>query len=159
MSSLCCCFSINPLLRFSNKQRKDEYNKKKKNMSLIGINKPKSVYHGYSNELKITDIIYGLNSLCLCDIHIAISNTPPRLILSYINSEYSKNDDSINTTSISNKNEKLLKGDTFHIFNITYKNISDIYDINQFDIYNAIQDYIYLYDTIPNNTGQIIIPC
>jgi len=159
MSSLCCCFSINPLLRFSNKQRKEEYNNKKKNMSFIGSNKPKSVYHGYSNELKITDIIYGLNSLCLCDIHIAISNTPSRLILSYINSEYSKNNDSIDTTSIIHKNEKLLKGDTFHIFNITYKNISDIYDINQYDIYNAIQDYIYLYDNIPNNTGQIIIPC
>ena len=81
-------------MKFINKQHKDEYNKNKKNMAFIGINKPKSVYQGYSNELKNTDIILGLNSLCLCDIHIAISNSPPRLILSYIN----------------NKNEKLLKG-------------------------------------------------
>ena len=79
----------------------------------------------------------------MCDIHIAISNSPPRLILSYIN----------------NKNDKLLKGDTFHIFNITYKIINDINDITQYDIYNAIQDYIYLYNTIPDNTNNLIIPC
>jgi hypothetical protein len=130
-------------MKFINKQHKDEYNKNKKNMAFIGINKPKSVYQGYSNELKNTDIILGLNSLCLCDIHIAISNSPSRLILSYIN----------------NKNDKLLKGDTFHIFNITYKTINDINDITQYDIYNAIQDYIYLYNTIPNNTNNLIIPC
>jgi hypothetical protein len=148
-SSLLCCFRFNSLSKFINKQHKDEYYKKKKNMSFIGNNKPKSVYHGYSNELKINDIIYGLNSLCLCDIHIAISNTPPRLILSYINIDYNNDD----------KKEKLMKGDTFHIFNITYKTITDINDITQYDIYNAIQDYIYLYETIPNNTGNIIIPC
>ena len=130
-------------MKFINKQHKDEYNKNKKNMAFIGINKPKSVYQGYSNELKNTDIILGLNSLCLCDIHIAISNSPPRIILSYINS----------------KNEKLFKGDTFHIFNITYKIINDINDITQYDIYNAIQDYIYLYNTIPDNTNNLIIPC
>jgi hypothetical protein len=130
-------------MKFINKQHKDEYNKNKKNMAFIGINKPKSVYQGYSNELKNTDIILGLNSLCLCDIHIAISNSPSRLILSYIN----------------NKNDKLLKSDTFHIFNITYKTINDINDITQYDIYNAIQDYIYLYNTIPNNTNNLIIPC
>jgi hypothetical protein len=141
-SSLFSCFKINSLSKFIGKQYKDEYHKKKKNMSFIGNNKPKSVYQGYLNELKETDIILGLNSLCLCDIHIAISNSPPRLILSYIN----------NT-------DKLLKGDTFHIFNITYKTINDIYDITQYDIYNAIQDYIYLYETIPNNTGNLIIPC
>jgi hypothetical protein len=142
-SSLCCCFKFNSSMKFINKQHKDEYNKNKKNMAFIGINKPKSVYQGYSNELKNTDIILGLNSLCLCDIHIAISNSPSRLILSYIN----------------NKNDKLLKGDTFHIFNITYKTINDINDITQYDIYNAIQDYIYLYNTIPNNTNNLIIPC
>jgi hypothetical protein len=130
-------------MKFINKQHKDEYNKNKKNMAFIGINAPKSVYQGYSNELKNTDIILGLNSLCLCDIHIAISNSPPRVILSYIN----------------NKNDKLLKGDTFHIFNITYKTINDINDITQYDIYNAIQDYIYLYKTIPDNTNNLIIPC
>ena len=142
-SSLCCCFKFNSSMKFINKQHKDEYNKNKKNMAFIGINTPKSVYQGYSNELKNTDIILGLNSLCLCDIHIAISNSPPRIILSYIN----------------NKNEKLFKGDTFHIFNITYKIINDINDINQYDIYNAIQDYIYLYKTIPDNTNNLIIPC
>jgi hypothetical protein len=142
-SSLCCCFKYNSSMKFINKQHKDEYNKNKKNMAFIGANKPKSVYQGYSNELKNTDIILGLNSLCLCDIHIAISNSPPRLILSYIN----------------NKNDKLLKGDTFHIFNITYKNINDICDITQYDIYNAIQDYIHLYNTIPDNNNNLIIPC
>ncbi len=143
-SSLCCCFKSNSSIKFINKQHKDEYKKNKKNMAFIGINKPKSVYQGYSNELKNTDIILGLNSLCLCDIHIAISNSPPRLILSYIN----------------NKHEKLLKGDTFHIFNITYKTINDINDITQYDIYNAIQDYIYLYKNIPDNTtDNLIIPC
>lgn len=144
MSSLCCCFSINPLLRFSNKQRKDEYNKKKKNMSLIGINKPKSVYHGYSNELKITDIIYGLNSLCLCDIHIAITLNPTRLILSYV---------------IINPDGKIKRGDTFHIYNINYKIINTISDITQYDIYNAIQDYIFIYKIIPNCNNNIIASC
>jgi len=139
----CCCFKSDLLSKFINKQQKDEYNKKKKNMAFIGNNKPKSVYHGYSNELKNTDIILGLNSLCLCDIHIAFSSSQSRIILSYIN----------------NKNEKLLKGDTFHIFNITYKDIKDIHDITQFDIYNAVQDYIYLYKTIPDNTNDLIISC
>ena len=61
-----------------------------------------------------------------------------------------------------NKNNKLLKGDTFNIFNITYKNINDINDIcdiTQYDIYNAIQDYIHLYNTIPDNNNNLIIPC
>ena len=142
MYSLFSCFKFDIFNDFSNKQNKDEYYKKKKNMSFIANNKPKSVYHGYSNELKNTDIILGLNSLCLCDIHIAITTSPPRIILSYINFE----------------NQKLLKGDTFHIFNIIYKDIKDINDITQYDIYNAIQDYIYLYETIPNNTGNLIIP-
>jgi hypothetical protein len=136
------CFKKNSLLKFTNQQHKDEYNRKKKNMAFIGINQPKKVYQGYSNELKSTDIINGLNSLCLCDIHIAITTIPSRLILSYIN-----------------ENEKILKGDTFHIFNITYKIVNEINDITQYDIYNAIQDYIFLYETIPNNTGHLIIPC
>lgn len=152
-SSLFSCFKFNSLSKFINNQYKDEYYKNKKNMSFIGNNKPKSVYHGYSNELKITDIILGLNSLCLCDIHIAISISPSRIILSYINYDYSTNNHN------DNKNEKILKGDTFHIFNITYKNITDISNITQYDIYNAIQDYIYLYKTIPNNTENLIIPC
>ena len=144
---LLSCFKQCSLLKFITTQHKDEYYKKKKNMSFIGNNKPKSVYQGYLNELKPSDIINGLNSLCLCDIHIAITTTPSRLILSYIN-----------ISNITAK-EKLLKEDTFHIFNITYKTINDINDITQYDIYNAIQDYIYLYNTIPDNTGQLIIPC
>jgi hypothetical protein len=138
-----CCFTKRDLLSlFVKNQRKYEYNKKKDNMSIIGNNKPKCVYHGYSNDIKPTDIINGLNSLCLCEIHIAISNAPSRLVLSYVN------------ISIDNK---LIKGDAFHIYNITYKTINDIYDITQYDIYNAIQDYIYIYKTIPSN-DKIIIP-
>ena len=142
-SLLCCCFRIKSSSKFTITQHKDEYKKKKQNMAFIGNNKPKSVYYGYLNELKNSDIILGLNSLCLCDIHIAISNSPPRLILSYINFD----------------NQKLLKSDTFHIFNINYNVINDINDITQYDIYNAIQDYIYLYKTIPDNSTNLIIPC
>jgi hypothetical protein len=131
-------------MKFINKQHKDEYNKNKKNMAFIGINKPKSVYQGYSNELKNTDIILGLNSLCLCDIHIAITLKPSRLILSYINI------DSFGKTK---------RGDTFHIYNINYKTIETINDITQYDIYNAIQDYIYIYKNIPNNCDCVIASC
>lgn len=125
-SLLCCCFRIKSSSKFTITQHKDEYKKKKQNMAFIGNNKPKSVYYGYLNELKNSDIILGLNSLCLCDI--AISNSPPRLILSYINFD----------------NQKLLKSDTFHIFNINYKVINDINDI---------------YKTIPDNSTNLIIPC
>jgi hypothetical protein len=126
---------------FSNKQLRDEYKKNKNNMSIIGNHKPKNVYYGFSNEINSTDIINGLNSLCITDIHIAISNNPPRLILSYINI---------------NKDSKIIKGDTFHIFNICYKQINDINDITQYDIYNAIQDYIFIYKTQPNNNNIIV---
>ena len=146
---MCCLFPFcynkkNILTIFINKQKKDEYKNNRMNMSYIGNNPPKNVYQGYTLEINNDDIISGLNSLCLCDIHIAITLNPCRLILSYINGT-----------------EKLKKGDTFHIYNINYKVINTIHDITQYDIYNAIQDYIFIYKIIPTNDIKdcIIIPC
>ncbi len=80
------CYNKKTILsKFINKQRKDEYKNNKMNMSYIGNNLPKNVYHGYTLEIDNNNIIQGLNSLCLCDIHIAITLKPSRLILSYIN--------------------------------------------------------------------------
>jgi hypothetical protein len=144
---MCCifpnCYKNNNILSmFINKQRKDEYKKNKMNMAYIGNNPPKNVYHGYTLEIDNNDIISGLNSMCLCDIHIAITLKPSRLILSYINID---------------GNGKTKRGDTFHIYNIIYKTINIITDITQYDIYNAIQDYIYIYKNIPNNNNECII--
>ena len=146
---MCCLFSkcykkSNILSLFINKQRKDEYNNIKMNMAYIGNNTPKNVYQGYTLEINDTDIISGLNSMCLCDIHIAITLKPSRLILSYINIDGMR---------------KTKRGDTFHIYNINYKNINTINDITQYDIYNAIQDYIFIYKIIPNNDECIIASC
>jgi hypothetical protein len=126
---------------FTSKQARDEYKKLKMNMSFLGNNKPKSVYYGYSNDIDDSYIIHGLNSLCYCEIHISITTNPLRLVLSYINTELTG---------------KLTKGDTFHIYNITYKNINNITEITQFDIYNAIQDYYHIYKSIPSNEKMII---
>ena len=139
----CYCFIKKNITDiFIKQQRKDEYNKKKENMSIIGNIKPKCVYKGYSNEINNTDIIYGLNSMCLSEIHIAISNNPSRIILSYIDIM---------------SDGKLIKGDTFHIYNIIYKQLNIIDDITQYDIYNAIQDYMYIYKSLPSN-DKILIP-
>jgi hypothetical protein len=145
MSLFTYCYNkSNIFTKFIKKQSKDEFNNKKRNMAYIGNNPPKNVYHGYTLDISHNDIINGLNSLCLCDIHISITLNPSRLILSYVNGT-----------------DKLKKGDTFHIYNIIYKNINTIYDITQYDIYNAIQDYIYIYKIIPTNDVKdcIIIPC
>ncbi len=148
---MCCLFPFcynkkNILTNFIYKQKKDEYKNNRMNMSYIGNNPPKNVYQGYTLEINNDDIISGLNSLCLCDIHIAITLKPSRLILSYINLGSSG---------------KTKRGDTFHIYNINYKNIDTINDITQYDIYNAIQDYIYIYKTIPSNINNeiIIVSC
>lgn len=139
---MCNCFTKKSLMYlFIKKQRLDEYKKRKENMSYIGINIPKSVYKGYSNDIQESDIIPGLNSLCLCEIHIAVSNSPSRIILSFIDIK---------------DGNKLIKGDTFHIYNISYKQLNNISDINQYDIYNAIQDYIYIYKKIPSNDKIIV---
>jgi hypothetical protein len=126
---------------FANIQIKHEYKKTKMNMSLIGNHKPRSVYYGYSNDIDEKDVIKGLNSLCKSEIHVAISLNPTRLILSYVNI---------------NKDGKIIKGDTFHIFNITYKQIKEVVEITQYDIYNAIQDYIYIYKIEPSNDNIIV---
>ena len=123
---------------------KEEYKKNKMNMSYIGNNPPKNVYQGYTLDIENNNIISGLNSMCLCDIHIAITHKPSLLILSYINID---------------RTGKSKKGDTFHIYNINYKTIETINDINQYDIYNAIQDYIFIYKNIPNNDSLIIASC
>ena len=73
--------------------------------------------------------------MCNCDIHISIGTNPTRIILSYIDIiDFNYN-----------------KGQTFHIYKIEYKEINNINDINQYDIYNSIQDYIYINKQEPKN--------
>jgi len=118
---------------------KDEYYNKKVNMSSIGNYKPCEVFIG--DEIKLMNSINGLNSLCGCNIHLSIGNNPTRLILSYV--------DFFGT-------DNYKKGQTFHIYKIEYKKISNIEEITQYDIYNAIQDYIYKNKQIPKNDNIII---
>jgi len=113
---------------------KDEYNEIKLHISKLGCFTPHQVY--YDDML----IINGLNSMCDLDIHISIGSNPTRIILSYVN----------NNKSI------ITKGQTFHIYKIIYKEIKMITDINQYDIYNAIQDYIYTHKQFPINDSYII---
>lgn len=131
------CF--NKSNKFLKKQMKDEYYNKKVNMNTIGNYKPYQVFIG--EEIKINETILGLNSLCNCNIHISIGNNPTRLILSYVNII---------------ENNIYKKGQTFHIYKIEYKKISKIEEITQYDIYNAIQDYIYKNKQIPKNDNIII---
>ena len=126
-----CCFKNRNI--FVKNQLKDEYYNKKVNIYNIGNYKPYQVFIGDDNNINKT--ILGLNSLCDCNIHISIGNNPTRLILSYV-------DIDINTYK---------KGQTFHIYKIDYKQINDINDITQYDIYNSIQDYIYNNKQYPKN--------
>ena len=119
--------------KFLNKQMKDEYYKRKVNMSIIGNYKPYEVFFG---DEKLTPIS-GLNTMCNCNIHLSIGNNPTRLILSYVEINNYK------------------KGQTFHIYKIEYKKILNIEEITQYDIYNAIQDYIHVNKQIPNNENII----
>ena len=125
--------------KFSKKQMKDEYYNRKVNMSIIGNYKPYQVFIG--EEVKINNTILGMNSQCKCDIHISIGNNPTRLILSYVD---------MNEINI------YKKGQTFHIYKIEYKQITNVEEITQYDIYNAIQDYIYKNKQIPINDNLII---
>lgn len=125
--------------KFLKEQMKDEYYNRKVNMSTIGNYKPFQVFIG--DEIKINETILGLNSLCNCDIHISIGTNPTRLILSYVDIA---------------ENNIYKKGQTFHIYKIEYKKISRIEEITQYDIYNAIQDYIYKNKQIPKNDNLII---
>jgi len=120
--------------KFLLSQMKDEYNEIKLHISKLGCFTPHQVY--YDDML----IINGLNSMCDLDIHISIGSNPTRIILSYVN----------NNKSI------ITKGQTFHIYKIIYKEIKMITDINQYDIYNAIQDYIYTHKQFPINDSYII---
>ena len=124
-----CCFAIkNNMLVSINKQKKEEYNNKKIHISIIGNYKPMCIYHGNKNTFNANDIINGLNSLCQNEIHISIGFNPNRLILSHI---------------ASSENNK-YKDECFHIMKITHKKIETTNDITQYDIYNAIQEYIYI---------------
>jgi len=121
-------------------QLKNEYKRKKIHISQIGDFKPYQVFIGDTNNLN-NSIINGLNSMCDCDIHVSIGNNPTRLILSYIDI---------------NNNGNYIKGQTFHIYKIEYKEISKINEITQYDIYNSIQDYIYINKHFPSNINQIV---
>lgn len=132
-----CCFCY-PKNKFLLSQMKDEYNEVKLHISKLGSFAPHQVY--YDDML----IINGLNSMCDLDIHISIGTNPTRIILSYVND----NKD--------NSNPKITKGQTFHIYKIVYKEVKIITDINQYDIYNAIQDYIYTHKQFPINDSYII---
>ena len=79
--------------------------------------------------------------MCNHNIHISIAENPLRLILSYLN--------------YSNKDNSLIKGDTFHIYIIQYKLIKTIEEITQYDIYNAIQNYIFIHKEEPNNNLMV----
>jgi hypothetical protein len=124
--------------KFLKEQMNDEYYNKKVNMNIIGNYKPYQVFIG--DEIKITKTILGLNSLCDCNIHISIGNKPTRIILSYVE-------------NIDFSNYK--KGQTFHIYKVDYKELSNIEEITQYDIYNAIQDYIFINKQNPKNENII----
>jgi hypothetical protein len=140
----CCFYQKNINLILINKQKKEEYKNIKTHISIIGNHKPMSVYHGNKNIFNSDDIILGLNSLCQNEIHISIGFNPNRLILSHI--------------AINNENIK-YKDECFHIMKFENKNINNIYDITQYDIYNAIQEYIFINKKEPkyNIKEQIII--
>jgi len=61
---------------------KDEYYKKKCNMSILGNYKPKPVFIG--EDMKQ---ISSLNSMCDEKNHLEIGNNPTRLVISYIEEE------------------------------------------------------------------------
>ena len=124
--------------KFIKTQSKDEYYNKKVNMSVIGNYKPYQVFIG--EDIKISKTILGLNSNCDCNIHISIANSPTRLIISYVDGNV----------------ENYKKGQTFHIYKITYKELINIEEITQYDIYNAIQDYIFINKQFPMNNNTIV---
>ena len=78
-------------------------------------------------KIKKCEILNNLNSIRNCEIYISITNTPCRIILSYIE-------------------KSAIKGNPFHIYKITYKKIN-----------NSIQDYIYKYNQEPKNDNIVII--
>ena len=125
-----CCFINKKNINLINikKQKKDEFTNLKTHISIIGNYKPMPVYQGNKELFNYSDIILGLNSLCQNEIHISIGFNPNRLILSHI------------TTN----NDIKYKDECFHIMKITCKKIENINDITQYDIYNAIQEYIYI---------------
>ena len=129
--------------KFQRQQKKDEFYNRKINIQKIGNHKPHQVFFG--EDLLILsekNIVKGLNSLCESDIHICIASNPTRIILSYIDNDVI---------------HQYKKGNTFHIYKILYKSVTTIEDITQYDIYNAIQDYVYVNKQEPKHEN-IIIP-
>jgi len=135
-----CLYSKN---KFIENQIRDEYKKRKTHISTIGNYKPYQVFYGNENNLN-DSYINGLNSMCNCDIHISLGSNPTRIIISYVD---------INTKM---NITEYVKGQTFHIYKIMYKEINSIDNINQYDIYNAIQDYIYINGEIPKNDNYSV---
>lgn len=121
----------------------DEYKKRRVHISTLGNFQPKQVFYGEETNLNNFNI-NGLNSMCECDIHISIGNNPTRIILSYVD-----------TKKNIGENYNYIKEQTFHIYKIGYKELKSIDDINQYDIYNAIQDYVYINNQMPKNDNYV----
>jgi len=136
-----CLYSKN---KFLITQINDEYKKRKAHISTLGNFQPKQVFYGEEYNLNNFNI-NGLNSMCECDIHISIGNNPTRLILSYV--DIKKN---------IGENYNYIKDQTFHIYKINYKELKTTADINQYDIYNAIQDYVYINNQMPKNDNYTV---
>lgn len=128
------CFSSKN--KFELSQKRDEYKNRKVNMTVLGKYKPKQVFIG--DEFTLIPIS-GLNSMANCDIHLSIGTNPTRIILSYVDYKNS-----------------YVKGQTFHIYKIDYKEVISIDDINQYDVYNSIQDYIYINNQEPKNDNYSV---
>jgi len=134
--SFCSCFCY-PKNKFLLLQRSSKEIRELYLFLKLGSFTPHQVY--YDSMC----ILNGLNSMCDLDIHISIGTNPTRIILSYVNNQ------DINSNNIT-------KGQTFHIYKIIYKEIKGINEINQYDIYNAIQDYIYTNKQFPINDNYTI---
>ena len=79
-------------------KQKNEYKNKKVRINKIGNYKQYPVYYDKNK----CEILNNLNSIRNCEIYISITNTPCRIILSYIE-------------------KSAIKGNPFHIYKITYK--------------------------------------
>jgi hypothetical protein len=133
------CFNKDKIKKFVNKQKKEEYYNKRVNMFILGNYKPMAVYHGNKDFYNNQDIIMGLNSCCINEIHIALGINPNRLILSHIKI----------------KNNIKYKDESFHIM-LLLNEINTIDEITQYNIYNAIQEYIIINKKEPKNDDFII---
>jgi len=123
----CCCYNKN-INKNIKKQKKDEYNNKKIHISILGNYIPMPVYFGNKHIFTNEDILVGLNSLCINEIHISIGFNPNRLILSHIR----------------NIEDNKYKDECFYIMTFDNKEVNNVVNVTQYDIYNAIQEYVLL---------------